>query len=410
MRSRRVGLAAVVASFVLVAAIGPTSATTSTTTPAAALPAFYTVPDPLPAGGPGALIKSEDLGPVPGGERYRVMYHSRSIQGADIAVTGLVFVPSTPAPAKGRPVLAWAHGTTGEADQCAPSLGGYDPVYLTEWLARGYVVAATDYQGLGTPGLHPYLVGDSEGRGVLDSVRAAEALPGSHASDTVMIFGHSQGGHAALFANQLAPTYAPELHVLGTIAAAPASQLYAAWNLIETSAVVGAAVILMGAAFADQYPALRLSDVYTPEAIARMGVVDTGCQSDVEKAYADLTGPEIVKRPAADVPAWRAALLQSEPGYQLGESPVLVVHGTDDDEVPYIASQVLVPRMCSTGQVVDFVTYPGQTHEGILTAGQTTMLHWADERLAGAPAPDTCPPPAQAQPAVARTAAPALTG
>ncbi len=234
------------------------------------LPAFYAVPDPLSTGAPGTLIKSEDLGPVAGGERYRIMYHSRSIQGADIPVTGLVFVPSGPAPAEPRPVLAWAHGTTGAADQCAPSLGGYDPVYLTQWLERGYVVAATDYQGMGTPGLHPYLVGDSEGRGVLDSVRAAEALLVAHAGRDVMIFGHSQGGHAALFANELAPTYAPELRILGTIAAAPASQLYAAWNLIQTSPVVGAAVILMGAAFADQYPGLDLHAVFTDEAVARM--------------------------------------------------------------------------------------------------------------------------------------------
>ncbi len=88
---------------------------------------------------------------------------------------------------------------------------------------------------------------------------------------------------------------------------------------------------------------------------------------------------------------------------------MLIVHGTDDDEVPYLASTVLVPRMCATGQIVDFVTYPGQTHEGILDVGQATMLAWADGRMAGRPAPDTCPEATPA-PAVATTAAPAFTG
>jgi dipeptidyl aminopeptidase/acylaminoacyl peptidase len=121
-------------------------------------------------------------------------------------------------------VASWAHGTSGLADTCAPSK---DPgvvsgtPYLRELLDAGFAVVATDYEGLGTPGLHPYLVGESEGRSVLDAARAAAALPDAGASSNVIVYGHSQGGHAVLFAGELAPSYAPDLNLLGVAAGAP---------------------------------------------------------------------------------------------------------------------------------------------------------------------------------------------
>ena len=142
---------------------------------------FYDVPDPLPEGEPGTLIRAEVVG-VPdltGARLLRVMYLSESVQGERIAVTGLVLHPEGEPPAEGRRVLSWAHGTTGMADRCAPSK---EPTVATAapfaeaFLERGWVVAATDYEGLGTPGRHPYIVGESEGRGTLDIVKAAIAL------------------------------------------------------------------------------------------------------------------------------------------------------------------------------------------------------------------------------------------
>ena len=126
-------------------------------------------------------------------------------------------------PARLPDVVAWAHGTTGVARQCAPSL--YPAALrwipgLANAIGRGYVVAATDYPGLGTVGVHPYLIGESEGRAVLDSVRAARHLDGAGANEHFAVWGHSQGGHAVLFAGALAPRYAPELRLAGVAAAA----------------------------------------------------------------------------------------------------------------------------------------------------------------------------------------------
>jgi dipeptidyl aminopeptidase/acylaminoacyl peptidase len=137
----------------------------------------------------------------------RIVYASTAPDGESATVSALVIVPTAPAPPDGRPVLAWLHPTTGVDRACAPTLG---PAPFTQiqglplFLAAGYAVVATDYPGLGGPGIHPYLVGASEAHAALDSVRAARHLPGVQAGMRFAVWGHSQGGHAALFTGQLA--------------------------------------------------------------------------------------------------------------------------------------------------------------------------------------------------------------
>ena len=175
-------------------------------------------PSPLPAAAPGTLIRAEPIGAPAGARAWRILYHSRALDGRDVAESGLVVAPTGPAPAGGRPVMSWAHGTSGLADTCAPSRAADAASavpYVADLLARGYVVAAADYEGLGTPGPHPYLVGPSEGRSVLDAARAARHVDGAGAGRTVVVAGHSQGGQAAVFAGELARRYAPDLDVRG---------------------------------------------------------------------------------------------------------------------------------------------------------------------------------------------------
>jgi Secretory lipase len=184
------------------------------------------VPNPLPPGPPGDLIRKQQVEAPPGARVWRILYHSRSPDGRDIAVSGLIVAPDDPPPLGGFPVVAWAHGTTGLADECAPSqLTTPDRIPVPDLWRHGYVVAATDYEGLGTPGPHPYLVGDSEARSVLDSVRAAQNVTAASAGAATVVVGRSQGGHAALFAGELARSYAPDIDVLGVVAAAPVAEL-----------------------------------------------------------------------------------------------------------------------------------------------------------------------------------------
>src|SRR5579871_3361121 len=161
---------------------------------------FYDVGPAELQGATGSLIRFERLFDSPfGAVAYRILYRSRGLANEPIAVSGIAIVPSGPAPAGGRNVVAWAHPTTGVARRCAPSLSPFGIEWIPQLerlVAQGYIVTATDYPGLGTPGPHPYLVGVSEGRAVLDSARAVRALPDGHASNRVALWGHSQGGQA----------------------------------------------------------------------------------------------------------------------------------------------------------------------------------------------------------------------
>jgi len=195
---------------------------------------FYRAPPSEVAGAPGTLIRQEVIDGAPlGATTYRVLYRSTGLDGKPILVSGVVIVPPGDPPPGGRPIVAWAHPTSGVVPRCAPSLA----IFLFEqiqglrsFMRDGYVVAATDYPGLGTMGPHPYLVGTSEARAVIDSVRVAARLPGAGGGKKFVVWGHSQGGHAALFTGIIAKSYAPELDVLGVAAAAPATDLVRLMN------------------------------------------------------------------------------------------------------------------------------------------------------------------------------------
>ncbi|MCB0972282.1 MAG: hypothetical protein KDA97_12310, partial [Acidimicrobiales bacterium] len=181
---------------------------------------FYEVPDPLPEGPHGTLIRYQrvpDADPE-GASAYRIMYLSESVLDEPIAVTGIATVPTAEAPAEGRTMMTTAHGTTGIADECAPSKkgGANEGTLVRRAFADTAVVASTDYEGLGTPGRHPYLVGESEGRSVIDALLAARELPDAETGTRFGIAGYSQGGHGALWAAEVSAEWAPDLELVGT--------------------------------------------------------------------------------------------------------------------------------------------------------------------------------------------------
>lgn len=186
-------------------------------------------PDTLHRAAPGTLFR---IWPLEGGVRtgvkgYRILYRSTNHNGEPVAATGALIFPASETSAK-RNVVAWAHPTTGVVSKCAPTLlpdlaGTIQGIDALNDL--GYVVVAPDYVGLGTPDYHPYLIGTAAGYVALDAVRAAQQLKDTHAGNRFAVWGHSQGGHAALFTASEAETYAPELHLVGVAAAAPATNL-----------------------------------------------------------------------------------------------------------------------------------------------------------------------------------------
>ena len=359
-----------------------------------ALAPFYRPPVSWAAQPVGALLRAEHVSGVPSdGVGWRVLYVSQDAAGAKVVTSGLVFAPRRGVvPAGGRPVVAWAHPTVGMGDECAPSRTSpveSDVPGLANFLASGWVVAATDYAGLGTAGTEQYLVGAAEAHDVLNSVRAARALRAAHAGTRVAIFGHSQGGHAALWTADAAP-YAPELSLVGVAAAAPAAELVPLidhqWSSIYGS-LIGAEVLV---SFPETYPKLRL-DTITSRSPAQIATLANKC---IETAALDIVaskaigvGPLIDRNPLTQ-PRWRAALAANTPPPP--SIPTLIVQGTADPIVLPGTNVLYARAACATDHPMSaaFIGTLGHTQAGFAAAPM--VYTWFQQRFAAVPPSTTC--------------------
>jgi alpha-beta hydrolase superfamily lysophospholipase len=350
------------------------------------IPAFYRAP--VTPGRAGQLIHAEPV-PVTGPFRaWRILYHSTSVTGADIAVSGLVVAPGTTIGRGARPVIAWAHGTTGSGDSCAPSVQPH-PVSTIEdaapLLRQGYVIAATDYAGLGTPGPHPYLVSDSEARAVLDAVRAAGQIPAARAGRRVIGWGHSQGGQAVLEAAQIAAAYAPELDLLGTVAAAPAANVPALLTHITTATDYGTAYLVLAAAGYDAIdPQAHIASIMTSAGQARLASVERGCDTtaDVFTVYHPLTVSQAFTRNPLTTRPWSTGFARESAGNAPAASPILIVQGGMDTSVPRPLTDALVRHLRGRHDHVAYHIYPAANHDRVAQAAQTDIVQWIEQRLA----------------------------
>jgi pimeloyl-ACP methyl ester carboxylesterase len=354
---------------------------------------FYAVPDPLPEGDHGSLLRYRPTSTtVAGADAYTMMYLSESVAGDPIAVTGTVLVPTAPAPSGGRPVLTIAHGTSGIADECAPSKsGGSELGAMGRYVEAGYLVALTDYEGLGTPGRHPYLVGGSEGRGVLDAARAATQLPEAGAGDRLAIFGYSQGGHGALWAGQLADEWTPEFDLVGTVAGAPATEIPVIIAAAGSLPIAGF-VYMIFAGYNAAYDEADLSTILTPAGEVEVDAVDQGCVGDVIRHFAGSPSSELIKPDPGSIEPWRTLAEENNPGNEATDAPILILHSLQDDVVPAALSEQLLDRMCRNGQVVERRTYDkGQDHGGAYPDAVADGFTWLQQRLHGDEPGTSCP-------------------
>jgi alpha-beta hydrolase superfamily lysophospholipase len=354
--------------------------------------AFYTPPSPLPRKAAGTPIRTQAIGAPRGARAWRVLYHSRAVDGADIAVSGVVVAPVGSPPAGGRPVVAWAHGTTGLADQCAPSrqpdVVAQLPA-LREFLRAGYVIAATDYEGLGTPGPHPYLEGESEAHSVLDAARAARAMRSPGAGRRVLVFGHSQGGHAALFAGELAASYAPELRLAGVAAAAPLADLSALLPA-ATSSTTALGLFVMGVyGFHAAWPQADPASVLTPLALARANVLDQACALGILVAYQGPPAAVIAHNPAT-VPPWPDLIQRSSSGSRPIPVPTLILQGGRDPLIQQPFTDAFVRKDCAVGTRIDYRVFPTADHGSVITQGRHDVVAFFRDVLAHRRVPDGC--------------------
>jgi fermentation-respiration switch protein FrsA (DUF1100 family) len=375
------------------------------------------------------IIRSTPIHAPAGARAWKILYHSRAVDGNDIAVSGVVIAPNGPAPRGGRVVVTWAHGTTGLADLCAPSkqpgIASGTPSYsgapgpysgdgppehvavlipmVQTFLDAGYVVAATDYEGLGTPGLHPYQVGESEGRSVLDAARAARDLKAAAAGSETLVLGHSQGGQAALFAGELAASYAPELHVLGVAAEAPPADVEHTLSILGSVRAANASVVMIIEGFHAAYPQFDPAAVLTPDALTHASIVDQKCEKGVGETFSSLPDLVLAHNPR-DIPAMLTILRTNSAGNVLAGAPLLVVQGSADAFVPQASTDLFVKKVCgardavpaealpyfATDDRLDYRVYPGASHAGVLDAAANDVAAWFADRVSGAPVTSTC--------------------
>ena len=384
-----------------------TPGSTTTTPPAdggeavvsGALASFYRPPSPLSSAPAGTVIRSQALHvdrALPAGTRaYRVLYHSTSASGGDLAESGVVVVPGGTPPVGGFPIVSWAHGTTGVASGCAPSVSGTSTLPdLAALVRRGDIVAATDYRGLGAPGQHPYLVGTSEAEDVLDAARAARSLVGRTASDQVAVLGFSQGGQAALFAGELAPRYAPELSLAGVAAVAPVTSVLELAPTGDSPPPSGqsAFTAMVLYAWAKHYRTFGLQRVLTRAGLADLPAVSSSCVDAVASLY-DAVAPERFFQPGWQaVPAVVAANRANVPGDSPTSAPILIVQGTRDEVVPAARTTRFVDAQLCRKQYdsVDYALEPGLGHAQALDDSDALIGRWLQARFAGSDSVNSC--------------------
>jgi acetyl esterase/lipase len=367
--------------------------------PASAQRAFYTASPQEIAGPPGTIIRAEPMLQAPGYiTAFRVLYRSRGLHDEPIAVSGVIIAPRGDAPAGGRPVVAWAHPTTGVVTRCAPSLAFF--VFqqidgLREMAAQGYAVAASDYPGLGAQGVHPYLVGVSEARAVLDIVRAARTMPEINASNEVAIWGHSQGGQAALFAGLIAKSYAPELKVVGVAVAAPATEL-ATLMQDDLGTAGGNNLTAMTLWSWDRVFGAQIGRVVTPQAIPAVNRLAEACIESIGDLYLrrrlekPLEASFLTTKNPTDIEPWRSLAKANTPGVLPASMPLFVAQGTADHLVRPAVTADYVARSCRAGLKVIYLSMPGVSHGFAAQKSAREAVAWMAGRFAGEPPPDTC--------------------
>ncbi|WP_372493613.1 lipase family protein [Prauserella alba] len=391
------------------AASGAAASQAASSAPAAS-DEFYTPPSPLPDGEPGDVIRNEEttffLDPLKltraPADAQRVMYRSTDTHGDANAVTGTVLTPLREWDGPGqRPVVGYSAGTQGMGDHCAPSKAmaagmEYEGLFISGMLAKGYAVAITDYEGLGTPGVHTYVNRKATAHAVLDMVRAARRLPEADlpSDGPVLTAGYSQGGGASAAAAELQPSYAPDVDLIGSFAGAPPADLSAVADRLDGH-YAAAFLLFAVASMHEAYPDLGIEDILNEKGREVRAKIEERCTADglVGHAFTRTSDLTVDGRPIGDYLAeepFRSAVEEQRIGTLKPEVPVYVAHSRLDDIVPYGQGRDMARSWCDNGATVQFDTLAIPTHVGGYAAAYPKAYAWLDQRVRGEAAPTNC--------------------
>ncbi len=379
---------------------------------------------------PGNLVSSEVVA-APGlnGTAYRVQYWSESVPANKLVkVTGLIVVPNGTPPTGGWPVVSWAHPTDGLVGNCAPSLDPTTAVpFANDLLAQGWEITATDYLHENayhptSKQLLPYVLGEDAARDTIDVVRAARRLPAADASSTYQVWGWSEGGQTALWASDIAQSYASELNLAGVVATAAPSQLTGAfWSHFVSDPIYWPLLLAMVAGLNHAYknqvaPLKEMLTKLGRQEIAADIKVEPQCVTGIIENLAFTSSYNATFVSPSISPAWQSVIGAQDPANftAAGPAPVLLMQGTADALVPPSTSATLAGQLCalSPPQPLERWLYTGLDHTSIIgaqTPGTANangngdslysssstfadVTHWMSDRFAGGSWPDTYTP------------------
>ena len=359
--------------------------------------AFYDPPSEMPRK-PGALLRSEPLTDVilPEGVRgWRILYATTVDDTTSATAIAIVFAPAVP-PAGPRPVIAWEHATTGLLQKCMPSLLSASTKGILERnriVMAGWVVVATDYSFAEKGGPHPYLIGEGEARAALDSVRAARQISGLTLDQRIVVWGYSQGGHAALWTGIVGPRYAPDLEIRGVAAIAPAANIKNILAMsVEVEKMFGPYVALSYSRF---YPDITFEQAVRPEALDAARQIVNLCdfppeeEERLEALAASFDGPALA---TSSNKALQARLEQNAANDPI-QAPVVIAQGLSDNVVPPSATDAYVKQRCAAGQQLEYWTFAGRDHFTIIQPGtplEEPLIKWTTARFANEPQATGC--------------------
>ncbi|CAN7567808.1 alpha/beta hydrolase [Phenylobacterium sp. LjRoot219] len=361
--------------------------------------AFYDPPAAVPAR-PGVLLRQEPLTDVtlPAGLRgWRILYTTTVNDRTPATAVATVFAPIDPPPGP-RPVISWTHGTTGLLQRCMPSLVSTPTMgipALAQATQAGWVIVATDYSFTEPGGPHPYLIGEGEARAALDAVRAARQMPQLTLDPRTVVWGHSQGGHAALWTGITGPRYAPEVQIVGVAAIAPVADIAKVMAL--NPAVDKRLGPYIARAYSRFYPDIRFEQAVRPEALAAARQIEKLCgllpPEDPQRIAAltgSFAGPALATR---TYPQLRFRLAENAANRPIA-APLLIAQGLTDEVVPPAATEAYVDARCAAGQPLEYWTLAGLDHSGLVQPGSSLsapLAAWTAARFAGQPPARGCP-------------------
>src|SRR5216117_1711884 len=360
--------------------------------------AFYDPPSDL-SHQPGALLRSERLKDVilPAGvQGWRILYTTTVDDNTPATAVATVFAPTNP-PAGPCPVIAWEHATTGLLQKCTPSLLSAPTKGIPERdriVMAGWVVIATDYSFAEKGGPHPYLIGEGEARAALDSVRAARQMSELTLDKRMVVWGYSQGGHAALWTGIVGPRYAPDLQILGVAAIAPAANIK---NILAMNVAVDKRFgPYLALAYSRFYPDIIFEQALRPEALDAARQIVNLCDfvppedaQRIKALAATFDGPALA---TSSNKALQARLEQNAADGPI-QAPVVIAQGLSDIVVPPHATDGYVEERCSAGQQLEYWTFAGRDHDTIVEPGtplEELLIRWTIARFANEPQASGC--------------------